>query len=122
MKILNIPFGVTLMTNTHKTRIRLLLAIGLLAAIVFGQQTAMAQPLYSEDRNSVLAGRNIAVANAIMSELGVLPPLKRYVNGVPYGISSIWGHFRETANWNFLGAGKYNQVTNLAQLSGIGIF
>ncbi len=107
MNIFNIPFGDTLMTNTHQTRIRSLLAIGLLAAIVFGQQTAMAQyrgyrgtsangpvdpndPVDSRDRfnspDSVLHGRTKHVAIFIMQ-----------------------GLYHRT----------YNQVTNLAQLSGI---
>ncbi len=43
MNIFNIPFGDTIMTKFCKTRIYSLPAIGLLAAVVFAQQTAMAQ-------------------------------------------------------------------------------
>ncbi len=113
MKILNIPFGDTIMTNTHKTRIHSLLAIiGLLAAIVFVQQTSMAQLVDSPE--SALHGRNQIVAKAIMSELGFLPPLKVYSRGIAYGRLSD-GVGRQ----NPYDYPDYNQVTNLAQLSGI---
>ena len=116
MTTFNISFGDTIMTKLSKSRIHSLLAIGLLLTIVFGQQTAMAQyVLFSEGvygtvnrTNSVLHGRNGAVANAIMSELGILPSLKRYRRGIPYGVNT------QTIRNN-----HYNQVTNLNQLSGI---
>ena len=115
MKILNIPFGDTIMTKLYKTRIRSLLVIGLLAAVVFGQQTAMAQVQFHEgyytnlnSPGSLLHGRNGAVANAIMSELGIISSLKRYRSGIPYGVAT-----------QRIDSSYYNQVTNLAQLSGI---
>ena len=43
MKTFNIPFEDMTMTKLYKTRISSLLVIGLLAAIVFGQQTSIAQ-------------------------------------------------------------------------------
>ena len=43
MAIFNIPFGDTIMTRMHKTRIGSLLAIGLLAAVILPQQNAMGQ-------------------------------------------------------------------------------
>ena len=91
MRIFNIRFGDTIMTRMHKTRIHLLLAIGLLA-VVFAQQTSMAQtppppagPVNSP--GSVLHGRTVQAANAILRQLR--------------------------------GITRYNQVTNLNQLSGI---
>ena len=69
MTIFNILFGDTLMTNTHKTRIHSLLAIALLAAIAFGQQTAMAQSAKDapvDSSGSVLHGRTKHVALLIM--------------------------------------------------------
>ena len=91
MKIFNIPFGDTIMTRMHKTRIRSLLAIGLLAAILASQiSTAQTTPPPEGTVNSpdsVLHGRTTVVANSILRQLPSIP--------------------------------SYNQVTNLNQLSGI---
>ena len=100
MTTFNITIGDTLMTNTHKIRIRSLLAIGLLAAIVFGQQTAMARSIVNSP-GSVLHGRTIQVAHKIIEALG--PGFTQY---------------NQVTNFAQL-SGYYNQVTNLAQLSGI---
>ena len=69
MTTFNIPFGDTIMTKLYKTRIRSLLAIGMLASVVFVQQTATAQTVNSP--GSVLHGRTKQVDYSILDALGI---------------------------------------------------
>ena len=115
MKTFNIPFGGTLMTNTHKTRIRSLLAIGLLAAI-FAPQISMAQstpPPEGTVNNpgSVLHGRTIKVADEILRKL---PGITRYDQVTDLAqLSSVSSM---TLTVNSLQAGDFNSLTNVRSL------
>ncbi len=115
MKTFNIPFGDTIMTNTHQTRIHSLLAIGMLAAIL-AQQTSTAQTTPPpdgtvDDPDSVLHGRTTAVADAILSQL---PGITEYDQVTDLGqLSSV---SRMGLTVNFLQAGDFNSLTNVRSL------
>ena len=129
MKIIDISFGDTIMTNTHKTRIHslLALAIGLLAAIL-AQQISTAQTTPPQgvggtvnSPDSVLHGRTIRVADEILRQLPGITQYNQVTNLTQLSsVASLYFFGRVSENWSPR-AGDFDGLVNLQSLSMISL-